>query len=143
MNQDKVTFFSTRTSLTFTHYPPSPSGTCALPFDFMLGRRDSQIIFNYHCDVRIIRTRSSIVYYLMNMNILTNCCGLYFLSVYLCSRFLSFLSSTFHWQYLYLFSENIFLEELASYWFLTFNVTSFFFLMKIAALIGIALRTYL
>ena len=68
MNQDKVTFFSARTSLTFTHYPPSPSGTCALPFDFMLGRRDSQIIFYYQCDVRIIRTRSLVVYYLINMN---------------------------------------------------------------------------
>ena len=47
---------------------PSPSKTCALPFDFAL-ERDPKNIFYYQRDVRIIRTRSSIFYYLIDMNI--------------------------------------------------------------------------
>ena len=48
----------------------SPSKTCGLPFEFVL-ERDPKNIFYYQRDVEIMRTSSSIFYYLIDMDIHT------------------------------------------------------------------------
>ena len=50
INHDKVTFSLARTSPNFPY--PSPSKTCALPFNFTL-ERDPKNIFYYQRDVEI------------------------------------------------------------------------------------------
>ena len=50
---------------------PSPSKTCALPLDFALEKDSKNISYYISMTERIIRTRSSTFYYMVDMNIYT------------------------------------------------------------------------
>ena len=106
---------------------PSPSGSCALPFDFVL-ERDPKNIFYREFDLESCTDLVlDFLYHLINKytyNISVCNSGRY---IYVTSLFNFFLcSSRFDWQNQFLFSEKSFSEELASFWLLTLNVASFF-----------------
>ena len=103
---------------------PSPSETCAFIFDYVL-ERDPKNIFYYQCDAENY-THQVLGFLLFDKREYMH--GI-FRSVILVSIFMlrvHLTSSRFDRQSQFLFSENSHSEELASYWLLTFNVTSFF-----------------
>ena len=108
----------------------SSSKTCALRFDFALEReRDPKNILCYQRDVENY-TDQDLNFLLFNRHeyIHTESSGLWFWSAYLCYGliWLFLCPSIFDWQNRFLFPENSFLEELASYCLLTLYITSFF-----------------
>ena len=68
INHYKVTFYQQEYVQIFPL--PSPSITCALPFDFALDR-DPKNIFYYHRDVENYTDQVLIFFYLIDMNIFT------------------------------------------------------------------------
>ena len=69
INHHKLTFFSARTCPNFSHF--SHHVRCALPFDFALEKEARKTYFIISKTQRIIQTRFSIFYYLIDMNIYT------------------------------------------------------------------------
>ena len=93
---------------------PSPRKSCALPFDFAL-ESDPKNIFCYQYEIG--QTRSSIFYYLIDMNIYTRNLPACNSGQYIHVTGVLFLCfSRFDWQNQFLFSENSFSEKLASCW---------------------------
>ena len=86
--------------------------------------------------LKIIRTRSSIFYDMKNINSFNrklSVCNfsqyiyvIFILLIFIVVFFNFFCFSRFDRQNQFLFSDNSFLERLASYWLLTVNVTSYF-----------------
>ena len=107
-------------------------------FQFRIRERDPKNIFFYQRDVEnyMDQTRFSVLYYMIDINIYTqnlSVCnsGQYIYMLWVCSL-------RADWQNQFLFSENSFSEELASYWLLTLFCT--FFSMRIRSLHWNALR---
>ena len=106
---------------------PSPSKTCAFPFDFALDRDPKNI---FYCQRDVENYTDQVFNFLLfdkHEYIHTESSGLRFWSAYLCYGFIepALSSSIFDWQNRFIFRENSFSEELAFYWLLTFYVTSF------------------